>query len=173
MRYFKLSQDRNLRNVVVFDGLEGCPETVFDKETVKTFRRSTALYVKATEDSVYPDLIQTPVLMISEKVFKILRFYDIDTIYKGVTVTDFERKKQTPYRLMVPETEDYISDQSEYYENGFMKRIVLKKGMNPERRIFYVEKDNVHYLIVTEDVLESILSRNCIGIKFEEIFVEE
>lgn len=172
MRYYKLKQDRNLRNAISFEGFAGCPDNVFDKEIVKTFRRATTLFVKGTSESVYPDLVQSPLLLISEKLYKILRFYDSDTIYKVVVLTNIDLKRQEVYRLMVPETENYLSEKTVYLKNGIIDKIVLKKELNPHRRIFYVTEGITHHLIVTEDVLESILSRDSVGIKYEEVEVE-
>ena len=76
------------------------------------------------------------------------------------------------YRLMVPETENYLSEKTVYLKNGIIDKIVLKKELNPHRRIFYVTEGITHHLIVTEDVLESILSRDSVGIKYEEVEVE-
>ena len=33
MRYYRIRQDRHLRNRITFQDLEGCPNLVFDKET--------------------------------------------------------------------------------------------------------------------------------------------
>ena len=44
MRYYRIRQDRHLRNRITFQDLEGCPNLVFDKETIRDFKRSSVLY---------------------------------------------------------------------------------------------------------------------------------
>ena len=46
MRYYRIRQDRHLRNRITFQDLEGCPNLVFDKETIRDFKRSSVLYVR-------------------------------------------------------------------------------------------------------------------------------
>ena len=64
------------------------------------------------------------------------------------------------------------SEQTIYFKNGFLDTPVLKRSLCPQRRIFYVTEGYTYQLIVTEDVLESILARNSIGILYEEIKTE-
>ena len=72
MRYYRIRQDRHLRNRITFQDLEGCPNLVFDKETIRDFKRSSVLYVQGDKNSQYPDLFESPVLLISEKLFDII-----------------------------------------------------------------------------------------------------
>ena len=82
MRYYRIRQDRHLRNRITFQDLEGCPNLVFDKETIRDFKRSSVLYVQGDKNSQYPDLFESPVLLISEKLFDIIRYYDTEVEFR-------------------------------------------------------------------------------------------
>ena len=115
---------------------------------------------------------KSPVLLISEKLFDIIRYYDAEVEFRIAVLTDLKQKRQDVYRLMVPKVEDALSEQTIYFKNGFLDTPVLKRNLCPQRRIFYVTEGYTYQLIVTEDVLESILARNSIGILYEEIKTE-
>lgn len=155
MNYYEIKQDRKLYNTIEFEGFQGCPNIIMDRNAADTFKRCTSMYVTGNPESQYPDLIQSPVLMVSEKMFQILKYYDTTVIYKIVVLTDIKRSRQEVYRLMLPKV----------YEMP----VIMKK----EQRIFYVKKGLDHHLIVTGDVLESILSREHVGICYAKVNVEE
>ena len=98
MRYFELTQDRQLRNLIAIDGFQNCPDIVMDRARADSFKRCTNMYVKGDEKSQYPDLFKSPVLMISEKLYQILKYYDTSVIYKIVVLTDLEHRRQEIYR---------------------------------------------------------------------------
>ena len=151
MRYFEIKQDIKLRNSIVFEGFEGCPNIVMDRERAQRYKRCVNMYVNGNQESQYPDIIQSPILLISEKLYQILQYYDKNVIYKMVILTDLKMRRQDPYRLMMP-TEKEVDDE-----------------ITKEDRIFYIKKDGKHHLIVNEDVLESILSRHCVGIVYQQV----
>lgn len=153
MRYYEIKQDRLLRNLIEIEGFANCPNIIMDRAKADTFKRSANMYVKGDERSQYPDLFQSPVLMISEKLFQAVKYYDTSVIYKIVVLTNQKLKKQAVYRLVMPEIIDAEEEKEEVITN----------------RIFYIKKGIEHHLIVTEDVLESMLSRESIGFLYEEI----
>lgn len=177
MRYFELTQDRQLRNLIAIEGFENCPDIVMDREQADSFKRCTNMYVKGDETSQYPDLFKSPVLMISEKLYQTLKYYDTSVIYKIVVLTDLEHRRQEIYRLMMPIIIDMRNTGS----------AELDRQLHGGRRIFYVrgcpnescrQYDGHpawqnHHLIVTEEVAESILSLGSIGICYEETTPEK
>ena len=102
MRYFELTQDRKLRNLAAIEGFQNCPDIVMDRERADSFKRCTNMYVNGDEKSQYPDLFQSPVLLVSERLFQTLKYYDTSVIYKIVVLTDLKQKRQEIYRLMMP-----------------------------------------------------------------------
>lgn len=169
MKYFKVKQDKKLRNLIQIEGFQGCPDIVLDRNMAEDINACTTLYVKGNEASLYPDLIQSPVLLISEKMYQVLKYYDTVTIYKIVVLTDLKNKRQEVYRLMLPQVEDALGDKTKYDHNGLLAKISISSSIDLKKKIFYVSEGKTHHLIVAQDVLESMLARSCIGICFEEL----
>lgn len=155
MKYYEIKQDRTLYPTIQFEGFENCPNIIMDRNKADTFKRCTSMYVTGSLESQYPDLIQSPVLLISEKLFQILKYYDTSVIYKIVMLNNLKLNRQEVYRLMLPEI----------YEEP----LVIKK----EQRVFYVKSGIEHHLIVESDVLESILAREMVGICYKRVWIEE
>lgn len=151
MNYYEIKQDKKLYNTIRFEGFEGCPNMVMDRKAADTFKRCTTMYVTGNKESQYPDLIQSPVLLVSEKLFQVLKYYDTSVIYKIVVLTDIKRSRQEVYRLMLPKIYEALAE------------------IPKEQSIFYVKKGLEHHLIVTSDVLESILARENVGICYEKV----
>lgn len=172
MRYYEIKQDVNLRNLVEIEGFKGCPNMILDREKADTYKRCTSMFVSGTPESQYPDLFQSPVLLLSEKMYQIVKYYDDDVIYKIVVLTDLKMKRQEVYRLMLPKIADVLGNNTQYLKNGYIEKPSIRKHPDFANRIFYVTEGITHHLIVTEDVLESMLSRGCVGICYEEVGVE-
>ena len=160
MRYFELTQDRKLRNLAAIEGFQNCPDIVMDRERADSFKRCTNMYVNGDEKSQYPDLFQSPVLLVSERLFQTLKYYDTSVIYKIVVLTDLKQKRQEIYRLMMPIIIDMEHTTAEE----------LDRQLGDGRRIFYVcgrAEETVwqkHHVIVGEGGAESILTRESMGI---------
>lgn len=169
MKYYEIKQDRKLRNLIEIEGFQGCPNLVLERDMAEQFRRCTTLYVKGTDASQYPDLIQSPVLMVSEKMYQVLKYYDNDVIYKIVVLTDIKNKRQEIYRLMLPPIENVLSDKTTYNHNKLLDVIVISNKTDKKKKIFYVTEGVTHHLIVAQDVLESMLARDSIGILYKEL----
>ena len=169
MKYYEIKQDRRLRNRIEIDGFKGCPNMILDRDMAEQFNKCTTLYVNGTPSSQYPDLIQSPVLMISEKMYQVWKYYDSSVIYKIVVLMDTKNKKQAVYRLVLPETLDVLAEETSYDHNGLLEQIVISKNIDQKKRIFYVSEGVTHHLVVTQDVLESMLAMDSVGICFQEL----
>lgn len=108
MKYYESKQDRTLRNLIEIDGFQGCPNIVLDQNMADKYNKCTILYVNGTSESRYPDLIQSPVLMVSEKIYQVLKYYDTSVMYKIVVLMDRKHKRQEVYRLVLPKEQDVL-----------------------------------------------------------------
>ena len=61
-------------------------------------------------------------------VKKVLDAYEDDMIFRSVSLVDKERGKILLYHLLLLEEQDMLSEQTEYYPNGTIKRPVLDPG---------------------------------------------
>ena len=169
MRYYELKQDKKLRNLIEIDGFQGCPNIVLNQNMAEKFNKCTILYVNGTRESQYPDLIQSPALMVSEKIYQVLKYYDTSVMYKIEVLMDRKLKRQEVYRLVLPKEQDVLDNKTTYDHNGLLDRIVISEKTDKKSRIFYVSEGITHHLIVTQDVLESMLALESVGICFKEL----
>jgi hypothetical protein len=172
MKYFILKQDRNLENAIEIEGFNNSQKITLLKEDQEKYKDCSNVPVKGNENSVYPDLIQAPVLLVSDELHKIFKLYENTIVYKIAVFSNLEMKKQKVYRLVLPELLDALSDKSVYLKNGWIDKIILDSKKIGDYNIFQIEAGLDYYFIVSLDVVESMLKRGVFtGIKFEEVEV--
>ncbi len=173
MKYFILRQDRNLENAIEIEGFNNSQKMTLLKADEDKYKDSTNVPVHGNENSIYPDLIQAPVLLISDDLHKLFKLYENTVVYKIAVFSDLERKKQKVYRLVLPELLDALSDKAIFFKNGWIDKIVLDADKIGDYNIFQIKAGVNYYFIVSLDVVESMLKRGLfVGIKFEEVEVK-
>ena len=173
MKYFILKQDRNLENAIEMTGFSNSQKLTLLKEDADKYYDCTNVLVKGNKNSIYPDLIQAPVLLVSDNLHKIFNLYENTIIYKIAVFSDLEMERQEVYRLVLPELLDALSDKTMYFKNGWVDKIVLDSKKIGDYNIFQVKAGVDYYFIVSLDLVESMLKRNLfMGIIFEEVGVE-
>lgn len=172
MKYFVLKQDRNLENAIEIEDFNNSQKMTLLKEDEEKYKDSTNVPVKGNKNSVYPDFIQAPVLLVSDELHKIFNSYENTIVYKIAVFSDLKMEKQKVYRLVLPELLDVLSDNAIYLKNGWIDKIVLESKKIGDYNIFQIKAGVDYYFIVSLDVVESMLKRGLFtGIKFEEVEV--
>ncbi|WP_297429550.1 hypothetical protein [Clostridium sp.] len=173
MKYFILKQDRNLENAIEIEGFNNSQKMTLLKEDEDKYKDSTNVLVKGNENSIYPDLIQAPVLLVSDELHKIFKLYENTIIYKIAVFSNLKLKTQKVYRLVLPEILEVLSNKTTYFKNGWVDKIVLDSEKIGDYNIFQIKAGVDYYFIVSLDVVESMLKRDLfVGVKFEEVEVE-
>lgn len=172
MKYFILKEDEKLEYAIKFKDFPTRQKAVFLREDAQNYKDMTNLIVEGESDSIYPDLIQAPVLMVSERLKKIFEMYEDDLIYKTVILTNLELKTQEVYRLVITDVIEALSGKTTYFKNNWEDHIVLDSKKIGEKQIFHLRTSQTTYLVASMDVVESILKRGLVGIEFEEIEVD-
>lgn len=173
MRYFILKQDRNLENAIELKGFNNSKKMTLLKEDEKKYKDIANVYINSNENSIYPDYIQAPVLLVSDELHKVFEWYENSIIYKIAVFTNLELKTQRIYRLVLPELIDSLSDKTTYLKNGWVDKIVLDSKKVGKYNIFQIKAGVDYYFIVSLDVVESMLKRGLfVGISFEEVGVD-
>ncbi|MBU3104331.1 hypothetical protein [Clostridium gasigenes] len=173
MKYFILKEDRNLENAIEIEGFNNSQKMTLLKEDQEKYKDCANIPVKGNENSIYPDFIQAPVLLVSDELHKIFKLYENTIVYKIAVFTDLEREKQKLYRLVLPELLEALSDKTIYLKNGWIDKITLDSNKIGDYNIFQIKAGVDYYFIVSLDVVESMLKRGIFtGIKFEEVEVK-
>lgn len=173
MRYFILKQDRNLPNVINIKGFDNFHRKVILKEEEDKFKDLTNILVEGNKDSVYPVFLQAPTYLISDELHKVFKMFENTIIFKTAVVTNLELRTQKVYRLLITDILDVLHKDTTYLKNGWVHKIVLDRKKVGDYNIFQIKAGIDYYLIISIDVLESMLKRGLnIGIEIQEVEVK-
>ena len=173
MRYFFMRQDTGLPAAIRFRDFDiqkgGC---LFTKADSKRLNDSVVLYLSGSGKEARPDFIQNPVTMCSYRLKDILEAYEDGIEFKDVIMIHKENSLQYNYVQLLPESIDALSEKSEWYPNGTMKRIVLDGKRIGEHHIFLLNGGYRKAPIISLPLAESLLRRDVTGICLEEVEVD-
>ena len=110
--------------------------------------------------------------MFSERLQDILEAYEPELIFKDVLLIHKEKELQYRYVHTLMDQLEAISQNSEFYPNGMEKRLILDGRKAAGHHLFLLENSRRRDPLVSLPLAESLLRRNCIGIRLEEVEVE-
>lgn len=172
MQYFVMKQDKRVENIITFPDFPGDKHAVLLKDQAETFNDITTLFVEGHSDKIYPDFIENPVFLVSEELKKVLEMYDSTLIFKTVVLSNVKEQTQKVYWLVLTDILDALSEKTEFYKNGWEKRVVIDEKKVKEHKIFQIKGLQKNELFIHLDVAESILRRNFKCIKLKKIETE-
>ena len=173
MRFFTMEQDKILPDMIElrdFD-IRG-PRHIFLKKDAGIINSSTTLYLSEKSGEAAPDFIQSPIPLVSDMVKKVLDVYEDDLIFRTVSLADKKRGIILLYHTLLLEESDMLSDKTEFYSNGSVKRLILDSKKIGEHKIFAMDSRKFRNPFVSLEVVESLLRREMTGILFKEMEVE-
>jgi len=167
MDYFKMSQDRRVRGAaqpIDMDALHRLSKEELDAVP------SLNYYISGSVGVSYPDYIDYPVKLVSEKLKKIMVKYQKDALMKTVVLIEKEKQRQKIYYYILPPQLDCAAENNNMAADD--DRLVLDQEKIGSSRIFQVVGKRQD-LIVRLDVAESILRRNPNGVWFEKVLTAQ
>lgn len=172
MRYFIIKQDQNLpHSIKLRDFNMAGAHKILYKEEADQLNDMSMLYVLGNADYIYPDFIENPVYLISERIQKVFDMYQDDLVFKKVILTNKEERTQQLYYNLLTDHVEALSEKTQFYPDGRAKELILDSNKIRQHKIFQLEQSLSNYLIVSLDVVESFLRREVIGIQFRELEV--
>ena len=131
--------------------------------------RNHNFLVKSNRENVYPDLLESPLPLVSTKLKDIFCSYEEKIECKCALLSDREREEQRVYWLFALNRVDCVSKETEFYPNRFLKKLVLDRNKIGHRTVFRVQGILEKQIIVRFDVAESILRRPLTGLLLKEV----
>lgn len=178
MEYFILSQDESIQHTVSINR-DRIPEEWKSKITVERGielqpgdipgGKSYNFLVRSDKENAYPDFIQVPLPLISTGMKEIFLSHESDIQCNCALLSNRELKQQRVYWLFALKRIACASEQTEFYPNHMLKKLVLDREKIGHRVIFQVQGIMEKKVIVNSDVAESILRRPITGIRLEKI----
>lgn len=175
MEYYIISQDERFINFAEPSGLS----KIIDKDLVKNAdlgalnTEPVMVYIKEKDESEFTDIIEKPVLLISDKIKQVFEMYGRDEFYKPVMLGDPKHMETSLYHLIVPNKIECLSKSSEFNPDGTIKRLVLDESKLNCQHIFSVSGIRENFIIVDLDVVESIIRSDYLGIKLKKVDVDQ
>ncbi len=173
MDFFIISQDSTIPDQVEPSGiLKVISRDKIKEENIhKMDELAVQFEIKEKSSAVYPDFIENPVPLVSDKLKEILGKYEEKIFFKPVLLADIKRSRQDVYWLMVPDGIDCLSPESEFNKNGTIKRMVIDEKKIRYRKVFKVKGILESLIVVRLDAAESILRRELTGIRLKRVEV--
>ena len=169
MEYYIMGLDRRIQNAFVLKKFPDGGAVEYNTFYADKVREHTVLYTEATDHSSYPDVLEEPLYMVSQKVREVIELYDETAIYKKVSMVNMPRKKRSEYNVLLVDRIDCLHEDAEFYPDKSIKNLVLDRKKIGDRVIFKVKGIGPAYMIVSLDIVESLLRRNCYGVKFTKV----
>ena len=172
MRYFQMKQDIALRYVIELRDFDLLHEhRTFELDEYDQLNDNTVLYLNGTGDEICPDFIEHPVYLLSESLKTIVQLYEDDLITRKVALVHKDAARQIPMALLLLKRIDALHDECEYYPDHRVKTLILDQEKIGSHQMFLLPKGCQETIIVSLNVVESLLRRNIIGVQFEEVEV--
>jgi len=166
--YFMMRQDARVTGaaVPVGDAVEELRH--MGRVGIGAIPTTLPLYVSEAGDVEYPDYIESPLMLVSEILKKIMGKYQKDVIFKTVVLIEKGKNRQELYYLTSAPKIDCASDETVYDARGDVKELVLDREKIGHARIFCADGYE-RQLLVRLDAAESILRRDPDGVWFEKV----
>ncbi|MEC0127799.1 hypothetical protein [Paenibacillus pabuli] len=174
MDYFIMTQDRLLdEHMIMFDGLRSAFRTLeVSKDRAQEIKDFTVVYVEG-KDRIIPDLIDRPVVLMSDPLKKVIEMYDDDALFKCVVLAHPAEEMQQTYWLLLVDRLECLSDLTEYDPWGRPSRIIIDRKMAKGHAVFRIAGIDDQRLVINLDIAESILRRDLWGISLEPLESKE
>lgn len=173
MRYFFITQDKALPCAIQYRDFDiNGVRHVFSKQDAGQLNDGVVLYLAGSGKEVRWDFLQRPVTMFSERFKDILDAYEQDLLFQEVVFIHKENSLQYRYVHTIMDEIKAAGEKTEYYPNGTVKRLVLDSRKTGMHNLFMLAGNYRKDPIVSLPLAESLLRRNPIGVRFEEVEVE-
>lgn len=173
MRYFFLMQDVELPGAIRLRDLDITGgRCVFTRKDAEQLRESAVLYLAGDGKQARWDFLESPVLMFAERFREILDAYEPELIFQEIILIHKENSLQYRYVHTLMDELDVLGSNTEYYPNGTIKRPVLDRKKIGRHHLFLIKNGQRKDPVISLSLAESILRRNPVGIRIEEVEVE-
>ncbi len=169
MEYYIMGLDRRIQNAFVLKKFPDGGAVEYNTSYADKVREHTVLYTEATDHSSYPDVLEEPLYMVSQKVREVLEMYDETAIYRKVSMVNESQKRRDEYNVLLVDRIDCLHSETEFYPDQSIRRLVLDKHKIEDCALFKVKGIGPAYMMVSLDIAESLLRRDCYGIKFVHV----
>lgn len=169
MKYYIMSQDKRIANGITFKEISSTETFEVGEEFRGKIKNNLVLHMKDTPHTAYTDMIESPFIMVSEALSKVIEMYEEETEFTNIILSSQVGKPSLDYKVALINRIQCLHENSEFYKDNSIKDLVLDKNKIGERQIFKIKGISPHYVIVSMNIAESLLRRSLYGVRLEEI----
>lgn len=177
MDYFRLSQDLSFIHTVKINRAfipENWKREIAKGRSVefeygKLSSEPHNFLVENQKENMYPDLIEAPLPLLSNRLKKVFSSFEKHIQCSCAILTDPVLRTQEIYWLFALERLECLGDETEFYPNSTLKKLVLNRRCIGEHSVFRIHGIREKQIVIRFDVAESILRRPMVGIKLERV----
>lgn len=174
MRYFELRQGQHLHNSIK---LLWAKKYIYKynptKEEFDVFPKMQVGYYDYSDTVEIPDVLESDTLFVSEEVKRVLLMYDETIPFKGIQIYPLGMVEDLvpTYWTFYPKESVCLHISVKALPNGEIEELILDSSKLPREDVFKVADINLHRIIVSLPVAESLLRRKLFGISLKEVKV--
>ncbi len=176
MKYFMISQDKALSNVIVPEKLDG--SLYRDDASKKEFdavQNMVVTYFDNSQELEKPDILYAPAFLVSDRLKKLLRAFDPKMKCKGIRC--YPHEVEDPEALLywwlwIPRV-SCLSGQTVRYPTGLVKHPVAVESRLRGYPILMVEGTIETMVLVSLELAEAMLRRGMWGMDYIPVETEK
>lgn len=170
MRYFILGQGKEYNSDPYIKGWYGKLDMHHIKQVGADLKDKMIFKVDITEFTLFPDILDKPVLMVSTEMRDIISKYEKQVFYREVLFMDEEgTQRYTYYIPFLPIVKCFDENVCVSKNKRGMDGRLLNIDKMWNRHIVEAEENNEQCIVISLDLAESFLRKGLIGIGLREI----
>lgn len=130
------------------------------------------LMIQNYKNTVFTDIITFPFLLVSEKVYDVIKIYEPRTPFKQIVLLDSVNQAAQLYYLPILAVCDCLSEKSELnLDKSVIRRAVIEPEETQDKSFFRIGGVKNAYYVMRLDLAESLLRRDVkgLGLKLVDI----
>lgn len=176
MKYFMISQDKALSNVIAPEKLDG--SIYRDGASKKEFdavQNMVVTYFDNSQELEKPDVLYTPAFLVSDRFKKLLRAFDPKMKCKGIRCYPHEVEDSEALLYWWPwiPRARCLSEQTVKYPTGLVAHPVALESKLRDRPILMVEGTVETIVLVSLELAEAMLRRGMWGMEYIPVEMEK
>lgn len=164
MKYFRLTNEKNNPFPQVINLSQSLDVRKLNRKDFQILPPFFLLDMNLGLDAFIPDILISPFLLVSRTVMEIITLYDADMPFRFTALFDTKRGECAGFYCPILEEEDCVIEQTSKGKEA----LVLDRERMTGASIFRVKRGEI---IIRLDLVESLLSREAIGIELQEVFL--
>ncbi len=170
MRYFILEQGEEYNRNPNIKGWYGKLDQHHIKQMHARLKDKMIFEVDITEFTLFPDILDKPVLMVSADMKDIIFKYEKQVFFREVLFIDTEgTQRYTYYIPFLPRVDCFTEDACASRNKDGMKNGVVNVDKMWNRHIVEAKATNEQCIVISLDLAESFLRKGLIGIGLREV----